>query len=451
MSENVNDVKPFRAYHYNHEKIKNIGDCLSQPYDVISGEMQDKYYRQHENNIVRLILNKKEEKDTEENNRYTRALGLLKEWRESDVLHLTSRESFYVYEQEYSLPRAGKLKVKGFIGRVRLREYEEKRVLPHEKVLKKPVEDRIQLTRATNTQFEYIWGLYQDERNIIDTILLECENDVPIINYYEEPYGVRHRLWRLTDAEKCNLIEKAMSEEKIYIADGHHRYQTMLNIREEMRKTNPDAGPDAPWEYIMMYLVNSAHEGLTVLPTHRMVHDLQNTDWDATLENLKNYFDIAEFTFTGGNEAKARRNWLNTIEELEHYKHRFGLYINGKDRYFVLSLSDADAYLKLMNTEASLEWKMLDVNIVNNLIFKEILGITEEQLSLNSHTAYTQETDNAIEKVKEGGMQACIILNNTPLKSVLTISDNSEKMPRKSTFFFPKPVSGLVMYPMDLK
>ncbi len=242
MPDSINDVRPFRALHYDPNVVPNIGLCLSQPYDVISPQQQDAYYALHPYNVIRLILNKEERGDGDARNRYTRARDELARWRAAGVLRSTARPSFWVYEQEFDLPGIGRRKVKGFIGAVRLRDYAERRVLPHEKVLKGPLEDRIRLTETTQTQFEYIWGLYQDKAYVIDNVLDEREKEAAIIDYREEPIGVRHRMWRLTDPATCEIVRRTMARLKIYIADGHHRYQTMLTIRDQMRQTLPRRG-----------------------------------------------------------------------------------------------------------------------------------------------------------------------------------------------------------------
>jgi len=171
MSDTVNDVRPFRALHYDPAKVRNVGLCLAQPYDVISPAQQERYYLQHEHNIIRLILNREEAGDTEGSNRYTRARELLVQWRRQGLLKQTERPSFWVYEQEFDIPEIGRRKVKGCIGLVRLQDYESRRVLPHEKVMTRPLEDRIRLTRGTGTQFEYIWSIYQDKAYVIDNAL----------------------------------------------------------------------------------------------------------------------------------------------------------------------------------------------------------------------------------------------------------------------------------------
>ncbi len=449
MADSVNDVRPFRALHYDPSVVKNIGQCLSQPYDVISPPQQEAYYRLHPHNVIRLILNRGEPGDGERGNRYTRARAELERWRREGILHETARPSFWIYEQSFDLPGIGRRTVKGFIGAVRLRDYAERRVLPHEKVLTGPLEDRIRLTEETGTQFEYIWSLYQDKAYVIDNILNEQEKDAPIIDYVEKPIDVRHRMWRLTDPATCEIVRRTIARQKIYIADGHHRYQTMLTIRDRMRKRFPDAGPDASWEFIMMFLVNSEHEGLTILPTHRMLHDIRVESLFKLGADILEHFHVKKYVFRDGDETEVRRRWLRDLGDVGPGEHKFGAYIVNTNGYYLLTLRDEEAYEELVKLDNSSEWKLLDVNILNTLILDRILGITEEELSLSTSIAYTKDVEEALEKVRAGEMQVALILNPTALHDVITIAENDEKMPRKSTHFYPKPVSGLVFYPMD--
>ena len=449
MPDSVNDVRPFRALHYDPAVVPDVGLCLSQPYDVISASQQEAYYGQHPHNVVRLILGKTAATDNEEDNRYTRARDLLAQWREQGILRLTERPSFWVYEQEFDLPDAGPRRVRGFIGAVKLRDYEERRILPHEKVIKGPLEDRIRLTETAATQFEYIWSLYQDKAYIIDNILDAQEMETPIVDFLERSAGVRHRMWRLTDAPSCEIIHRTMKRLKIYIADGHHRYQTMLTIRDRMRARFPDAGPDAPWEYIMMFLVNSEHEGLTILPTHRMLHGIQVESLYRLGASILEHFHVKKYTFRDGDEPEVRRRWLRDLRSVETGEHKIGAFIQNTLGYYLLTLRDEEAYEELVGLDFSSQWKLLDVNILNTLILEQILGITEEQLSLATNISYTKDIDEALGKVHAGEIQVALVLNSTALGDVLAIAENDERMPRKSTYFYPKPVSGLVFYPMD--
>jgi len=445
----VNDVRPFRALHYDPSVVPDIGRCLSQPYDVISPAQQDAYYRQHPDNVIRLILNKEEPGDRDGQNRYTRARDVLQDWRRQGVLRATARPSFWVYEQSFDLPGVGRRTVKGFIGAVRLRDYEERRILPHEKVLKGPLEDRIRLTETTSAQFEYIWSLYQDRDYVIDAVLDQSGKEAPIIDYLEEPINVRHRMWRLTDPAACERVRRTIGRLKLYIADGHHRYQTMLTIRDRMRRRFPDAGPDAPWEYIMMFLVNSEHEGLTILPTHRLLNGIQVDSLFGLASDILEHFHVKKYAFRDGEEAEVRRRWLADLRDVPPGEHKFGAYITNTNGYYLLTLRDREAYEELVKLDYSSEWKLLDVNILNTLILERSLGITEEQLSAGTNIAYTKDVEDALERVRSGEMQVALILNPTALQDVITIAENDEKMPRKSTHFYPKPVSGLVFYPLD--
>lgn len=444
----TNEVRPFRALHYDPDKIENIGLCLAQPYDVISGEQQDGYYEQHPHNVIRLILNKEQPGDSETDNPYTRAKSTLEQWKMEGVIRETKRPSFWVYEQAFDIPEIGSKKVKGFIGLVRLQDYDERKILPHEKIMTKPLEDRVHLMQTTSTQFEYIWSIYRDKAYVTDNILDKTEKQRPIIDFYEESTLVHHRMWRLLDPAQCRIISRTMEHLKIYIADGHHRYQAMLNIRDEMRQKFPDAGPDAPWEFIMMFLVNSEHEGLTVLPTHRTLYNLQFANLSDLHLSILEHFHLKSYSFNGSNDGEVRKRWLRDLRDAEPGVHKFGALITKLNRYFLITLKDSEAYEEMVDLANSSEWKLLDVNILNTLILRRIVGLTEEQLSAQTNVAYTKDLEAALDSVRGGTMQVSLILNATRLQDIITIAENNERMPRKSTHFYPKPLSGLVFFPM---
>ena len=449
MPDSINDVRPFRALHYDPAVVTDTGLCLSQPYDVISPAQQEAYYRQSPHNVIRLILNREEPGDDAANNRYTRARDLLAGWRDAGILHGTARPSFWVYEQQFDLPGIGRRSIKGFIGAVRLADYDEHRILPHEKVLTAPLEDRIRLTETTNTQFEYIWSLYQDRAYVIDNVLDEQEREKAIVDYVEQPVGVRHRMWRLTDPARCDVITRTMAHLKLYIADGHHRYQTMLTIRDRMRRLHPGAGPDAPWEFIMMFLVNSEHEGLTILPTHRLIDGVRVESLKQLGMDIMEHFHVRKYSFREGDEAEVRRRWLRDLRDVEPREHKLGAYFTNTNGYYLLTLRDEEAYEELVDQPYSSTWKLLDVNILNTLVLEKILGITESQLADGKNLTYTKDLDDAIERTRRAEFQVALALNPSALGDVIAIAENGERMPRKSTHFYPKPVSGLVFYPMD--
>jgi uncharacterized protein (DUF1015 family) len=443
-----NDVKPFKALCYNPKKIDNLGLCLSQPYDVISPSQQDAYYAQHQFNVIRLILNRIEKTDTDANNRYTRARETLGAWKKEAILVHSERPAFFAYEQSFKLPGNISKNLTGYIGLVRLADYEEGRVLPHEKVLKRPVEDRISLTMTTGTQFEYIWGLYRDPDKKIDGILAgEKGKGTPLLDFEEAKTRVRHRLYRVTEPEKCHVIEETMKDKQIYIADGHHRYQTMLTVRDEMRKKYPDAGPDAPWEYIMMFLVNTVDPGLVILPTHRLLYGVSETVLNELVAECAKYFTVTRLPFEKNDRNDVQARWLVALEKAA--QPAFGIAIQNNSEFVLIELKEIKAYKKLITEKATETWQLLDVNVLNILILQKIAGITEEMMSLQKNIEYVKDADEALARVASGEMQAAFILKGTPLEAVLAVAAAGEKMPRKSTFFYPKPLSGLVFFEMD--
>ena len=449
MTEMINEVRPFRAEHFNPEKIENIGLCLSRPYDVISPLEQDEYYKRHPHNVVRLILNKIEPGDTDSNNRYTRARNLLAQWRREQVIVSFRRPSFWVYEQNFQAEGLPHRQVSGFIGLVRLQDYDNGRILPHENIIREPLEDRIRLTRTTRTQFEYIWGIYPDPQHTVDDMLATCDRDMQVLDDVESATQVRHHLWRLVNPAQCEAVARAVSQQRIYIADGHHRYQTMLTIRDEMRKLHPQAGPDAPWEFIMMYLVSANHEGLTTLPTHRMLRDLPPVSEQTVKDAVKLGFLVRAYSFGEDDEAEAREMWLRELRNASLHDHKFGVALHGVNTYYLLSIDEKRATRMVEGESGSLTLRLLDVSLMKSIIFKMLLGLTEDQIKPQVTVHYTPKVQVALDRVRSGEMQSGWFLNHTSLDEIMTVADNREKMPQKSTHFYPKPLSGLVFFNME--
>jgi uncharacterized protein (DUF1015 family) len=449
MTEAINEVRPFRAEHYNPEEIDNIGLCLSRPYDVISPAEQDQYYDRHPYNVVRLILNKIEPGDSETNNRYTRSRDILARWRAERVIVSYRRPSFWVYEQDFQVEGLPQRHVSGFIGLVRLQEYESGRILPHENIIREPLEDRIRLTRTTHTQFEYIWGMYPDPHHTVDRILATCDHDMQVLDHTETHTQVRHHLWRLVNPDQCAAVSQAVSNRRIYIADGHHRYQMMLTIRDEMRRLHPDAGPDAPWEFIMMYLVSANQEGLTTVGTHRMLIGLPPIRERTIRDAVKLGFHVRAYSFGQDDEMEARQMWLRELRNADPRDHKFGVALKGMNTYYLLSIDEKRATRLVEGESGSLTLRLLDVSLLKSIIFKMILGLTEEQIKPQVTVHYTPKVQLAIDKVRSGEMQSAWILNHTALDEIMTVADNREKMPQKSTHFLPKPLSGLVFFNMN--
>jgi uncharacterized protein (DUF1015 family) len=284
----------------------------------------------------------------------------------------------------------------------------------------------------------------------VDGILSTCDRDLQVLDYVDPATDVRHHLWRLVDPVQCEAVAKEVSQKRIYIADGHHRYQTMLTIREEMRKLHPDAGPNAPWEFIMMYLVAANHDGLTTLPTHRMLTNLPPVSEQTIKDAVKLGFLVRAYSFGEDDEIEAREMWLRELRNADLHDHKFGVALHGVNTYYLLSIDEKRATRLVEGESGSLTLRLLDVSLLKSIVFKMLLGLTEEQLKPQVTLHYTPKAQIALEKVRAGEMQSGWFLNHTSLEEIMTVADNREKMPQKSTHFYPKPLSGLVFYNMNI-
>ena len=458
MATIANEVLPLRALHYDPRRIERIGACLAPPYDVITPAMQEAYQAQHPYNVVRLTLGRQHAGDSDADNRYTRAAATLDDWLARGVLQAAAQPAFWVYEQHFALPRAGSRRVTGVIGRVRLHDYCAGAILPHERVMGGVVEDRLRLTRACNVQMEYIWSIYRERSGAVDRLLDQARSAAPMIDHTEyrrdespqdeHPQGVRHRLWRLADQSSMAEVTRAMRRGPIYIADGHHRYHTMLHYRDEMRRRHPGAGPDAPWEYILMFLVNSAHQELTILPIHRLLHGSAIADPRALERSLAAHFSVRRYRCADAGRPAAERCWLHDLAAAGPGERRLGVYLRGSDTFLAATLRDGAAATGSGADGASERWRRLGVNVLNELVLRRVFAVTEAELDGGERVSYTSSAGEALAAVDGGHADAALIMNPTALDDVLAVAGGGERLPRKSTFFYPKPVSGLLFYPM---
>ncbi|MDD5066097.1 MAG: DUF1015 domain-containing protein [bacterium] len=446
-----NKIKPFHGLRYNLRKFKSAEQFACWPYDIIDPKKQDEFHRNGEYNIIRVTLGREKPSDNPKNNKYTRAYENLYSWFRKGVLIKDEKPAFYAYQQKYKVPFSDTVRViNGFIGLIKLQDYDKKRILPHEDVLSKPLEDRFNLYKTTEIQDSGIYGLYEDKKNVVDKLFNSyMEKNKPDINY-DENHTINHRFWVVKDADLIRNVESTMNSKVIYIADGHHRYHTMLNLKKYYReKYGIPEHMDHPVDYIMMFFVNSSHQGLTILPTHRILYNLKELKLKALLEHIKDYFHLKVFTFnTPREEEKERKRWLYLLNSAPDNTHSFGIYIENLKRYFLLTLKKKEAYFKMFNVQRPNIWKSLDVSIIHTLLINYILHITNKDVSNQIYIDYTKDYHEAIQKVKDEKYNVAIICNSTRINQILRIAKIGEKMPQKSTYFYPKILTGLVMYDM---
>ena len=408
-------IYPFRSLRYVTNQIP-IDKVVTQPYDKISKEMQDRYYAMHPNNIVRIVFGKTTPEDSADNNVYTRAAAYLKEWRDSEVLQQIPEAAFFVYFQRFAVPGEKDVRLrKGFVGLGQLEDYSNKVVFPHERTLTGPKKDRLELLRHTRTQFEQIFMLYEDPERRIDGVMEEVARHKPDIQIDDE-YGVEHSLWTVTEPEKLSVMQAQMADKKLIIADGHHRYETALAYRDEMRGQK---GSDR----IPMTFFNMNSPGLTILPTHRVVANVHGFDEKTLFSRAAEFFDLSKGDgVTIGVSVEGRLSFLQLKPSLN---------------------------LASLMPDLSEKQRTLDVVILHRLILDRCLGITEDAVKKESYITYVRDREAAINAVREGKSQVAFLLDPTRLDQMRDIAYEGNVMPQKSTDFYPKVLSGLTMYSMD--
>ncbi|MGB9807239.1 MAG: DUF1015 family protein [Thermosulfidibacteraceae bacterium] len=400
------EFKPFRAIVYNREHI-DIGSVVSPPYDVITPKEQDLLYQRSPYNIVRIILNKEESDE-----KYRSANRFLKQWLEEGILLMLDKSVFFIYEQEFTVD-GNNFTRRALVGRIRIEEFEKGVILPHEKTLSAPKEDRYKLIKATNVQSEPIFGIAIDDGNI-ESLTRKALEEVkePLFEFSDEN-GVSHKLYHVSEIF-YNEIEEAFLDKKILIADGHHRYETALRIKREYER-EPNYDPQAPYNYILMCVVSSKDRGLIIQPIYRLI----------TIE--KKYIE----------KLMELAKKIEKLEDLNKINYK----MLSKNE-FIMVIFTSILYIELNNIKN----ERTSVQILHNEIIHNILEITEEDISSKGVIKYFKKLDEAIENMKENDL--LIVYNPPTPEEISLISEKGKILPQKSTFFYPKFYSGLFMYPL---
>ena len=443
-------IIPFKGILYNKEKIRDMKDVVAPPYDVISPSEQEELYKRHDNNVVRLILGKESNSDTPDNNRYTKARDSFDSWQRDSILIKDAFPSIYVYSQEYHLGETEGFEKKrrlGFIALSKLEDFGEGKIHPHENTLAKPKEDRLKLMQHCNANFSSIFGLFSDPSKRIDSVLKDYMRHSPLYDMVDDA-GMRHTLWAIRDNRAIKIITSVMSDKQIFIADGHHRYETAINYRNEMRGKLPNFSGEELYNYVMMYFTNTNSEGLSILPIHRLVSNLSDFDKKKIVEKAGEFFNIEKLSFNESDEKTVKQKLFSDIKERGEKEHIFGMYL-GNDEYLLLTLKDEDVLDRLITNSRHPSWKKLDVTILHTLLIEKVLGISEKNLAEQKNITYTISGDEAIKDVKAGKYQIALFLNPTKIEEVKDVAAAGEKMPQKSTFFYPKLLTGLVMNKLE--
>ncbi len=432
------NIIPFKAMRFNTEKTGDLKLVTTPPYDIISPQEQDGYYKTHENSVIRLEFGKEYADDSADNNRYTRAAADLKAWIDEQVLIFEEKPAVYLYEEVFTLKNGETKAFKGFFTLVELAEFSKKIVLPHEETLSKAKADRFNLMDATHANFSPIYCLYMDEENQLKSVISEVSAKDPDISFTAAD-GILQNLWIITDEAVIARVQKGFADRQLFIADGHHRYETALNFRNKLREENPTDGPDALYNYVMMLLVDMDDPGLVVFPTHRMLKDLEKFDEAEVLSMLSDTF-LAEKVQVEKDAAAEMEAKLAAADSEDKV---FAFY-TGKDYFYTLTLTDKTAMAKSISGKSD-AYLGLDVTVLHTLILHKVFGIDMENMANQKNLVYTKQAEEAVSAVKDGEFQCSFLLNATKVREIKDVSLANEKMPQKSTYFYPKIITGLVM------
>ena len=433
-------IEPFKGVLYSTKKVK-IDKVTAPPYDVIPPETQDELYNSDEYNVVRLILGKETPADSGKNNKYTRAKDFFNSWLEKNVLVQDETPAIYVYSQGYKDANTGENKTSwGFLARMEIEDPKTSRVLPHENTFAKPKQDRLNLIREVRANLSPIFTLFKDEGETVRGLLRGAFNKEPLFDLTSD--GVRHRFWRLEDPLAIKKIQGFMRDKDIFIADGHHRFEVARMYREEMRtqghkdtRTQGHKTKLEGYDYVMVYFAPLDERDLTVLATHRLIKGM-DIDAGKLLEKLKEYFCIEQ--------SKNKEELFKKMASVKTDECAFGMYFTGAPFYLLKLKKEVDLD-KVIEGNRSGQWKRLDVSILHEIIFDKILRLKDKVTNEEGIVLYTRDPDYAISEVKKGACKAAFLLNPTKVDQVKNIAEIGDKMPHKSTYFYPKLLSGLLI------
>lgn len=423
------EVKPFKAFRFDPNVVGDVGKCIAPPYDVIDDAQREELYRRSEHNIVRITKGKTTPSDNGQHNQYTRAAELLQKWIAEGVLKPDDRDTIYGYVQDFEIHGVTYRRLT-FIALGKLEDF-GKTVRPHEQVFAKPVQDRLNLKRATAARFGLVFLLYDDPQGVADKAIAQAAENDPLVDFVDD-HGVRHQLFGIADEADIQAIVQMMADKSVIIADGHHRYTTGLTY---MRESGIPAA-----KYQMMAFTNGAQKGLVVLATHRVVGGLDGFNWQDFVSRL-----IPGFTVMKIGSKLDMLKIMKSVHEKDETP--LGIYL-GDGKFCVAVLKDK-SLMKAAAPDKSEAWRTLDVAVLQKLILEGMLGLTEEKMGDSKYVEYVKDVPNAIDEiirqVDSGHRQIAFFTNPVKMQRLARITDAGERMPHKSTYFYPKMYTGLTI------
>jgi uncharacterized protein (DUF1015 family) len=432
----VAEIRPLRGVHYNQALLKDWSSVICPVYDIISPQQQQELYQRSEYNFVRLEFGRDLPQDTATDNKYTRAAATLERWLRQGILVTDDKPAIYLYDQFFT-HQGRECQRRSLTVRVRVEEWDRMVVRPHESTMAEPKTDRLSLLWAIQANTSPILALYEDRDRQIATLLDDQARGKPLIDL-KSVSGDGHRVWAITESRAINQITTSLADQPLYIADGHHRYESALTYRRQRRAAGPPTSPDAPYNFVMMTLVDFVDPGLLILPPHRLVRGIPKSTLGELRAKLEVFFGIEEWPL------KTSGVWAR-LDELPKGKNEKRLVLFGLDteNLYLLRLPDPAAVSQMMPYFHSELYKKLDVSITDHVLLEEFLALSRDQEKTS--LAYSYDRQEAVNRVLNQEYQLAFLLNPIEPQTVKAIADVGDKMPRKSTYFYPKLPAGLIV------
>ena len=435
------DIRPFRGVHYNESRIQDWSEVICPPYDIISLREQQELYLKSEYNYIRIESGRELPQDTTKDNKYTRSTAIFHQWLEEGILRTDDTPSLYLHDHYFSR-RNRQYKRRSLVTRVRLEEWDKMVIRPHEGTLTEARGDRLSLLFAIRANTSPILAMYEDSGIQITSMLGNQAQQQPLVRTKMDS-GEKHDMWMINDIQVMEKIQNILSNRPLYIADGHHRYESALAYRQEQRNySGSDSGSEA-FNYVMMSLVEFSDPGLMILAPHRLVRGIPKSSIDGLFGKLKAFFSIEEI------DLKHPEIWARIEDVLTHTSiPKIVLYGINLESLFILTLNNREEVSTMMPYFHSDIYKNLDVSIVDHIILENLLALSSEKE--RESLAFSYDMHDAVEKVRIQEYQIALLLSPVKPGMIKSISDAGDKMPRKSTYFYPKSPSGLVINRLDV-
>ena len=434
------EIRPFHGVHYNQTLVKDLSAVICPPYDIITPQMEQELYLKSEYNFIRLESAQEFPKDTITDNRYTRSAATLKQWLNQGILKVNEVPAIYLHDHYFTY-QGREYRRRGIIACVRLEEWDKMVVRPHEGTLAEHRNDRLSLLWALQANTSPILALFEDQGQEVASLLAAQERSQPLINL-SSVSGERHNVWAITAPEVINQICSSLSHQPLYIADGHHRYESALNYQRERRICSPSVSEDETFNFVMMTLVDFSDPGLIILPPHRLVRGISKSTLGGLIPRLRLFFEIAELPLSMPDVWQQVDVLLAGMKPGETNRVSLVLFGLAAEHLFVLGLRDLATVSQMIPYFHSELYKRLDVSIVDHLILEKLLGLSSEREE--AMLGYSYDRQDAVNKVLQREYQLAFLLSPIKAELVKAVADTGERLPRKSTYFYPKLPSGLV-------